>query len=124
LIAVTDRSNAQSRFWQLAEPFLARPGVSRSTMMGFPCLRLHGDFFASWDPRAEQLVIKLDSTDVETLIYTGEGLPFAPAGRRFREWVAVPATSLARWPVLLEDAYRHALGRQSNPPGHRIRQRR
>jgi hypothetical protein len=22
--------------------------------------------------------------------------------------VAVPATSLARWPVLLEDAYRHA----------------
>jgi hypothetical protein len=99
------------------------PGVSRSTMMGFPCLRLHGDFFASWDVRAEQLVVKLDSSDVETLIYTGEGLPFAPAGRRFREWVAVSATSLARWPVLLEDGYRHAMRRQSNPPGQQIRHR-
>jgi hypothetical protein len=116
VIPVTDRSNSQSRFWQLAQPFLAMPGVSRSTMMGFPCLRLHGDFFASWDGRAERLVVKLDSSSVETLIRIGEGLPFAPAGRRFREWVAVSATSPARWPVLLEDAYRQAMRRQSNPP--------
>jgi hypothetical protein len=112
---MADRSNSLSRFWQLADPFLAMPGVSRSTMMGFPCLRLNGDFFASWDPRAEQLVVKLASTEVETLIHTGDGLPFAPAGRRFREWVAVPATNLARWPGLLDDAYRHAVRRQPGP---------
>ena len=123
-MAMTDRSDPHSRFWQLAEPLLAMPGVSRSTMMGFPCLRLNGDFFASWDPHAQQVVIKLDSSDVETLIDTGGGLPFAPAGRRFREWVAVSATSLARWPVLLEDAYRYAMRRQANPPGHQIRHRR
>jgi hypothetical protein len=116
LIVMTDRSDPHSRFWHLAEPLLARPGVSRSTMMGFPCLRLHDDFFASWDPRVQQLVIKLDASDVETLIQAGDGLPFAPAGRRFRQWVAVPATSLVRWPVLLEDAYCHAVRRRANPP--------
>ena len=124
MIPVTDRSDPQSRFWQLAQPFLAMPGVSRSTMMGFPCLRLHGDFFASWDPRAEQLVIKLDSGDVERLLRTGDGFPFAPAGRRFREWVAVPATNLARWPVLLEDAYRQALQRQPDRPRRQTKHRR
>jgi hypothetical protein len=120
---VADPSDPQSRFWQLAEELLAMPGVCRSTMMGFPCLRLHGDFFASWDPHAEQLVIKLDSTDAETLIQTGDGSPFAPAGRRFREWVAVPATSRTRWPVLLEDAHRHAVRRQAQSPGRPTKHR-
>jgi hypothetical protein len=110
---MTDRSDPHCRLFQLAEPLLALPGVCRSTMMGFPCQRLYGDFFASWDPRAGQLVIKIESSHVELLIHSGDGLPFAPAGRRFREWVAVPATRRARWPVLLEDAYRHALRRQS-----------
>jgi hypothetical protein len=120
LIAVTDRSDPQRRFWRLAKPLLATSGVYRSTMMGFPCLRLNGDFFAAWDPRAEQLVVKLQSSDVERLIHTGDGLPFAPAGRRFREWVAVPTTSLACWPVLLEDAYRNALRRQAEPPRRQV----
>jgi hypothetical protein len=123
-MAMTDRSDPHSRFWQLAEPLLAMPGVSRSTMMGFPCLCLNGDFFASWDPHAQQVVIKLDSSDVETLIDTGGGLPFAPAGRRFREWVAVPATSRARWPVLLEGAYRYALRREADPHRRRTKHRR
>jgi hypothetical protein len=123
-MAVTGSPDPQSRFWQLAEPLLAMAGVSRSTMMGFPCLRLHGDFFASWDPRADQLVIKLDSSDVDMLIHTGDGLPFAPAGRRFREWVAIPATSLARWPLLLEDAYRHAARRPPEPPRRQTKHRR
>jgi hypothetical protein len=121
LIVVTDRSDPHSRFWRLAEPLLALPEVSRSTMMGFPCLRLNGDFFASWDPHTEQLVIKVESSDVEMLIHTGEALPFAPAGRRFREWVAVPTTSLTHWPVLLEDAYRYALQRQAEAPHRQTR---
>jgi hypothetical protein len=109
---------------ELAEPLLAMTGVSRSTMMGFPCLRLNDDFFASWDPGAELLLIKLESSDGETLIHTGEGLSFTPAGRRFRGWMTIPATSLCRWPVLLEDAYRHAVRRQSNPLVHQIKHRR
>jgi hypothetical protein len=106
-----NRSDQDSQLWELAVPLLARPGVARSTMMGYPCLRLHGDFFASWDQRANQLVVKLDQNTVEALIENGDGLPFAPAGRRFREWLAVPATRPKRWPILLEDAYNHAVER-------------
>ena len=37
------------RFAELAEPLLATAGVTRSTMMGLPCLRREGAFFAAWD---------------------------------------------------------------------------
>jgi hypothetical protein len=88
-------------------------------MMGYPCMRLHGDFFASFDQRASQLVVKLDRKAVEGLIENGDGVPFAPAGRRFREWLAVPATRPRRWPILLEDAYTHAVRRlaKASSPG-------
>ena len=66
MIAMTDRSDPQSQFWQIGEPNLAIPGVTRSTMMGRPCLRLNRDLFAFWDPRADQLVIKLESSDLVT----------------------------------------------------------
>jgi hypothetical protein len=110
---MTTQFDRDAEFWQLAEPFLARPGVTRSTMMGFPCLRLEGDFFGSWDPGAKQLVVKLDQITVQALLDTGDVLAFAPAGRPFREWVAVPAVDRERWPMLLEDAYRHAIRRQA-----------
>ena len=41
---------------------LARPGVTRSTMMGLPCLRLHSAFFASSDRRSGDLLVKLPET--------------------------------------------------------------
>jgi hypothetical protein len=44
--AVTAGGN---RFTELAEPLLATAGVTRSTMMGLPCLRREGSFFAAWD---------------------------------------------------------------------------
>jgi hypothetical protein len=34
-------------FWQIAEQFLVDPSVSKGTLMGFPCLRVGGDFFAT-----------------------------------------------------------------------------
>ena len=112
-----NRSDPDSQFWEMAVSLLARPGVTRSTMMGYPCLRLHGDFFASWDQLVHQLVVKLDHHRVEALIENGDGLPFAPAGRRFREWLAVPATRPQRWPLLLEDAYNHAIERLGKARG-------
>jgi hypothetical protein len=53
-------SRGEARFWKLAAPLLERAGVSRSTMMGFPCLRLAGDFFATCDHRTGHLVVKLN----------------------------------------------------------------
>lgn len=108
---MTARTSDEDRFWHLAQPLLARPGVTRSTMMGFPCLRLDGDFFASWDPANERLVVKLDAARTSALIDSGRGEPFAPNGRRFKEWVSVPAAKRRSWPKHLDDAYERAVAR-------------
>ncbi|GAA4952436.1 hypothetical protein HD597_000345 [Nonomuraea thailandensis] len=46
-------------FWELAEPMLADPAITRSTMMGLPCLRYDGRFFACLDRREQALIVKL-----------------------------------------------------------------
>lgn len=99
-------------FWACAEPLLDQAGVTRSTMMGYPYLRLDGDFFASWDRQAECLVVKLDAPSVADLIGCGEAEPFAPAGRPFREWAAVPMTRRSSWSGLLDRALAAAAGRR------------
>jgi hypothetical protein len=95
---------ADADFWALAEPLLARAGVTRSTMMGFPCLRLDGDFFACCDRRSGDLVVKLDEPRVDALLAAGRAEPFAPNGRRFREWAVVPRRRRRTWPALLDEA--------------------
>ena len=85
-----DADAGVARFWELAQPLLDQAGVTRSTMMGFPCLRLHGDFFATCDRRSGDLVVKLDQEQVTRLIHAARAEPFAPNGRRFRAWAAIP----------------------------------
>ena len=92
------------KFWDLAEPLLARPGVERSTMMGLPCLRVGGAFFASCDRRTGDLLVKLPEGRVDHLLEAGRAQPFAPAGRRFREWAAIPAEQGGSWKRLLDEA--------------------
>jgi hypothetical protein len=74
-------------------------------MMGFPCLRSHGAFFASVEPRSGHLIVKLPADEVARLVGSGLGLPFAPNGRTFREWVAVPVPDEEEWRALLADAH-------------------
>jgi len=95
-------------FWDLAEPLLAELAVSRSTMMGYPCLRYDGRFFASIDRKTGALLIKLPQTRVAQLIEQGHGQPFAPAGRTFREWVAIAQPQRRRWNRLIREALAHA----------------
>jgi hypothetical protein len=95
-------------FWDLVEPMYTDPAVQRSTMMGLPCLRLDGRFFASLDRRSGALLVKLPQPRVGQLIAAGHGEPFAPAGRVFREWVAIPTPDRQRWRRLLAEAKRHA----------------
>ena len=92
------------RFWEVAEPLLAQPGVTRSTMMGFPCLRVAGAFFACGDRRSGARVIKLDEDRVDALVAAGRGESFAPNGKRFREWVAIPFEKRRTWVKHLDDA--------------------
>ena len=96
----------ERRFWSLADPLLDRPNVTRSTMMGLPCLRVDGAFFASWDRNSGALLVKLPEARVDELVAAGHAEPFAPAGRRFREWAAIPNTRTRTW---------HTLTRRSPP---------
>ncbi len=91
-------------FWQLAGPLLGEPGVTRSTLMGLSCLRLHGRFFASLDARTQALLVKLPADRVRALVEAGHAEPFAPAGRVFREWAALPRPDRRLWRTLLNDA--------------------
>ena len=91
-------------FWQLAEALYADDAVTRSTMMGFPCLRVDGQFFASLDHREHHLIVKLSEERVNDLVASGLGLSFAPNGRVFREWVAIPEPDEDAWRDLLLEA--------------------
>jgi hypothetical protein len=110
-----ERTRGEERFWALAAPLLRQAGVTRSTMMGFPCLRLDGDFFASCDHRTGFLVVKLDEQRVSELLAAGKAEPFAPNGRRFREWATIPTGRQRSWAPLLDEALYLAATRSSSP---------
>ena len=62
-----DASPARKLYEDLTDDLLYDPAVGRSTMMGHPCVRRAGRFFASFDPRADCLVVKLPAERVERL---------------------------------------------------------
>jgi hypothetical protein len=74
-------------------------------MMGLPCLRLDGRIFASYDRRTGDLLVKLPAATVDQLVADGRAGTFAPAGRRFREWAAMPAVDSRSWPAMMEKAF-------------------
>ncbi|WP_420627426.1 hypothetical protein [Candidatus Leptofilum sp.] len=91
-------------FWDLATPLLNDDSVTKSTMMGFPCLRVNGDFFASVHHKTGDLIVKLPAERVLDLIETEVGEPFAPNGRRFKEWVSIPNRDTDLWQQLISAA--------------------
>jgi hypothetical protein len=98
-----------SLFWELAEPLMAA-GAERSTMMGFPCLRIDGDFFASLEHRTGDLIVKLPAARVSEMMDSGEAEGFAPAGRRFKEWALITDRDETRWETLLDEALAFVAG--------------
>jgi hypothetical protein len=102
--AETPPTQGEAKFWELAEPLLGRTDVIRSTMMGYPCLRIRGQFFASTDRTTGALLVKLPEARVDQLVDVGRAEPFAPAGRRFREWASIPYERARTWKRLLDEA--------------------
>lgn len=97
-------------FEALAKDLLTREGCARGTMMGFPCLRRDGAFFACVHRTGESLIIKLDRDRVRALVDTGDALPFSPNGRVFKEWAAIPTALHPSWSERLEEAWSFAGG--------------
>jgi hypothetical protein len=110
LAARDDAGTRADLYWSLVDDLAIDPAVAKSTMMGFPCLRVRGRFFASLDRRTHHLIVKLPAGRVGALVASGEGVPFNPNGRVFREWVAVPVADPDRWRALMGEAKQFAGG--------------
>jgi hypothetical protein len=99
---------ARDLYDELTDDLLYDPAVGRATMMGYPCVRLAGKFLASYDDKARCLVVKLPRERVVRLVDSGRGDPFAPAGKVFTEWVAIPTVDRDLWQQLLSEAVEFA----------------
>ena len=107
---MTDTEIDDALFWELAEPLLATGQAEEGTMMGFKCLRTEGAFFATLEHSSGDLIVKTAASRVDELIASGIGLAFAPAGRRFKEWVQIPARDAKLWEDLLVEAREFVAG--------------
>ena len=99
-----DVDSRETLLWELAQQLLAEPDVTQGTMMGYPCLRSNGAFFACVERATGHLIVKLPGQRVKELVTTGQALPFAPNGRTFREWAAFPVADPVEWRALLAEA--------------------
>lgn len=104
----SDGGAARDLYDELTDDLLYDPAIGRATMMGHPCVRLAGKFLASFDHKTGALVVKLAGPRVTELVEDGVGDPFAPAGKVFREWVAIPDVDRELWQTLLAEAVEFA----------------
>ncbi|MEY4544702.1 MAG: hypothetical protein RL685_897 [Pseudomonadota bacterium] len=97
-------TSPEELFWQLAaELQRGDPRVQESTIMNGRCLRVGKEFLALVDYKGSGLVVKLPKGRVAELIEAGVGEPFAPAGKTFKEWLAVPTPDRRLWRELLRE---------------------
>ncbi len=91
-------------FWDLIDEMQTEdPRIEEGTIMGGRCARVDGEFLGLVDFKGSGLVVKLPRERVQELIDQGVGQPFAPAGKVFKEWVAVPERDRRRWRSLLRE---------------------
>ncbi len=87
---------------------LREDGVEQSTMMNSPCLRYRGEFLTMMFARENCLIIKVGPERVDELIKTGIGRAFDFTGKRFREWVLIPADREREYENFIREALDHA----------------
>ncbi len=104
-LPLSARSPNEAAFWELiAELEREDRRVQEGTIMGGRCARVQGEFLALVDYKNSGLVVKLPRGRVAQLIEDGLGRPFAPAGKVFGEWVAIPTLDRRRWRSLLKES--------------------
>ncbi len=102
----TDRegSTAETVFWDLAAELMgADERIVEGTIMSSRCLRVGKEFLAMPHHKTDGLVVKLPAGRVSELIDAGQGESFAPAGKVFKEWLAVTEIDEANWRQLLRE---------------------
>jgi hypothetical protein len=102
-------TNGIDVYQTIADSLIASGKAEAGTMMGHPCLRRNGHFVATAGHDDDELIVKLTADRVQELIAAGTGQPFAPAGKTFREWVAIPAQHASTWASLIYEALEGAL---------------
>lgn len=104
-------TTAEELFWQLAAELQRDdPRVREGTIMNSRCLRVGKEFLALVDYKGSGLVVKLPKPRVAELIEAGVGQPFGPAGKIFKEWLAVPEPNRRRWRQLLREGIEFVAG--------------
>lgn len=97
-------TSPETLFWELAAELQRDdPRIVESTIMNGRCLRVGKELLALVDYKGSGLVVKLPGARVAELVASGVGRPFAPAGRIFKEWLAVPRPDRRRWRALLRE---------------------
>ena len=85
-----------SEFDHVANLLCLQPGVSRSKMFGMPTLKVNGKAFAGLN--GENMIFKLNPDALAQALALPEARPFEPmAGRKMKEWVALPPEQAGRW---------------------------
>jgi TfoX/Sxy family transcriptional regulator of competence genes len=106
---VTDEAHdaadaARARLERLAQPLLARPGVSWGRMFSTDGLGIRGKIFAVV-PHDGGLMVKVPEARADELVAEGAVERVVMRGRELREWVVMPdAASDSAWSTLLEEA--------------------
>jgi hypothetical protein len=96
---------AEALFWGLVDELREHDHrIEEGTIMGGRCARVAGEFLGLVDYKNSGMVVKLPRSRVDELIAQGIGQPFAPAGKVFREWVAIAKPDRRRWSKLLVEA--------------------
>lgn len=85
-------------FTALADDFVAQGLAVWGTMMGHACLRAEGTMFACAGRRGDTVVVKLTADRVQEEIEADRGVPFAPGGHPFKQWLEItdPSATYAR----------------------------
>ena len=96
------------RFWDEVAPFQADGRLEQGTMFGFACVRAGKAFVAMPGPESDGMVVKLHAERVSEIVASGKGVPVAPAGKTFKEWVEISAAE--EWAPYLEEALAFASG--------------
>ncbi len=92
----------------LAFKFVDAHGAEESTMMGTPCLRYKGQFFAMMFEKEDALIIKVREARVLELIENGIGREFNFTKKKFKEWVLIPKIHENQYETLMLEALNHA----------------